>query len=70
MREALGICHTVEPKLVSTDENPDDKFIVYNADSPDDLALVNGARHMGFCFERIDEEGYMICHVPELGEER
>jgi phospholipid-translocating ATPase len=25
---------------------------------------------MGFCFEKVDEDGYMICHVPELGEER
>jgi phospholipid-translocating ATPase len=56
--------------LTNTEEKPDEKFIVYNSDNPDDLALVNGARHMGFTYERRDEDGYMIIDVPELGEER
>ena len=56
--EALGLCHTIV-----TDEKEKDgtKFIVYNASSPDELALVNGARHLGFAFESRDEENNMVC---------
>ena len=55
---ALGICHTVipEPKETKTGE----KYIVYNASSPDELALVNGARHMGFAFMERDAESNMV----------
>ena len=34
--------------------------MAYNAASPDELALVNGARHMGFAFMERDEENNMI----------
>jgi phospholipid-transporting ATPase len=57
--EALGLCHTVIP------ENKKDKdgteYVAYNASSPDELALVNGARHMGFFFKERDEDGNMVC---------
>ena len=36
-------------------------YTVYNASSPDELALVNGARHLGFMFESRDDEGNMVC---------
>ena len=46
--EALGLCHTVIA------DNKKDKngteYVAYNASSPDELALVNGARHLGFFF--------------------
>lgn len=46
--EAIGICHTVitENKKTENKEN----FVQYNASSPDELAIVNGARHLGFAF--------------------
>ena len=56
--QALGICHTVIPE---EKENKDgEKYIIYNASSPDELALVNGARHMGFAFIERDEENNMV----------
>ena len=56
--EALGICHTVitEPK-VGKNGKP---YVSYNASSPDELALVNGARHLGFGFRERDEDGHMV----------
>lgn len=45
--ECIGICHTV----ISEDkEVKGQKCKVYNASSPDELALVNGMRHFGFAF--------------------
>lgn len=41
--EALAVCHTI---IV---EEKDDEF-VYNASSPDELALVNAARFFGYRF--------------------
>ena len=41
---------------------------MYNAASPDELALVNGARHLGFAFESRDDDNNMICRA--WGEER
>ena len=46
--EALGLCHTVITDYKTTKEG--EHFIQYNATSPDELALVNGARHLGFFF--------------------
>ena len=46
----LVLNHSV---LVERDEN--DK-ITYNASSPDELALVNGAYHLGASFEGIDDD--------------
>ena len=42
---------------------------MYNASSPDELALVNGSRHLGFHFNDRDEDSNMICHIPETGEQ-
>ena len=47
--EALGLCHTVISEFKQTKDS-EDEHIVYNASSPDELALVNGARHLGFAF--------------------
>ena len=33
-----------------------EKFIAYNATSPDELALVNGARHLGFAYDGVNED--------------
>jgi phospholipid-transporting ATPase len=45
----LAICHTVVA------EEKDGK-IVYNASSPDELALVNAAKYFGYFFVGRDEE--------------
>jgi magnesium-transporting ATPase (P-type) len=47
--ELLAVCHTVivEEK---------DGQIIYNASSPDELALVNAARYFGFTFKGRDED--------------
>lgn len=49
----LAICHTiiVEKK---------DGELLYNASSPDELALTNGARHFGRVFEERDEDGKIV----------
>lgn len=58
---ALGLCHTV-----ITDTKIDDDgtpYTIYNASSPDELALVNGARHLGFAFLNRDDDGNMVCEA-------
>ena len=57
--EALGICHTVITEQKQTKDGQ--SYFAYNASSPDELALVNGARHLGFAFETRDGEGNMVC---------
>ena len=49
---ALAVCHTIiaEPK---------DKQLVYNASSPDELALVNFAKFVGSEFIGMDEDNNM-----------
>lgn len=61
----LGICHTViaEKKVKNGEE-----YISYNASSPDELALVNGARYLGFAFRERDEEGDMIVDIQRPGQ--
>ena len=51
--EILAVCHTiiVEEKKGET---------VYNASSPDELALVNAAKFFGFNFKGRDDENNMI----------
>jgi magnesium-transporting ATPase (P-type) len=49
----LALTHTI---ITEEKENK----IYYNASSPDELALVNGARHFGFKFMRRDEDSNMI----------
>lgn len=51
----LGLCHTVVV------EKKNDQ-IVYNASSPDELALANAARHFGFSFVDRDEESNIVIH--------
>ena len=40
----MAICHTVIP------EKMPDKSLVYQASSPDEAALVKGARNLGYVF--------------------
>lgn len=57
--EALGLCHTViSDKKIDCCGVP---YIQYNASSPDELALVNGARHLGFFFRERDDDNNMVC---------
>jgi phospholipid-transporting ATPase len=53
MMEILSVCHTVVV------EERNGKFS-YNASSPDELALVNGAKYLGFNFKRRDEDDNVI----------
>ena len=50
---ALAICHTV---ITEVKEGK----LIYNASSPDELALVNAARFFGFKFIDRDEDNNMI----------
>lgn len=54
--EILSICHTV---IV---EEKDGKSI-YNASSPDELALVNAAKFFGYTFVGRDEDSNMLVQV-------
>ena len=67
MIEAIGVCHTVITEK-KKDKNGNE-YIAYNASSPDELALVNGARHMGFAFRERDEEGDLIIDIDRPGKE-
>eukprot|EP00352_Strombidinopsis_acuminata_P001836 CAMPEP_0176384886 /NCGR_PEP_ID=MMETSP0126-20121128/34683_1 /TAXON_ID=141414 ORGANISM="Strombidinopsis acuminatum, Strain SPMC142" /NCGR_SAMPLE_ID=MMETSP0126 /ASSEMBLY_ACC=CAM_ASM_000229 /LENGTH=165 /DNA_ID=CAMNT_0017750865 /DNA_START=1564 /DNA_END=2061 /DNA_ORIENTATION=- len=55
--ECLGLCHTI---IVEEKEIKGEKALIYNASSPDELALVNGARHFGFAFEERDDDNNMV----------
>ena len=57
----LAICHTI---IVDTKDGE----IQYNASSPDELALTNGARHFGRIFEDRDDDGNIVIHNKETGE--
>jgi len=48
-------------------EKNGEKFKVYNASSPDELALVNGMRHLGFAFRDNDSDANMIIDHPRTG---
>lgn len=60
----MGVCHTVisEDKVIKGT-----RCKVYNASSPDELALVNGMRHFGFMLSERDEDDNMIIEVNYLG---
>ena len=63
--ECLGICHT----LVSEEKTvKGSKVRVYNASSPDELALVNGMRHFGFAFRDRDNEDCLIIDKSQTNE--
>ena len=51
----LAVCHTVMPEY-----DPDTKITKYQASSPDELALVEGAANMGFKFEEKTSSGIKI----------
>lgn len=53
MMEILSVCHTV----VVEDKNGK---LSYNASSPDELALVNGAKYLGYNFLRRDDEDNVV----------
>ncbi|XP_042234185.1 probable phospholipid-transporting ATPase IA isoform X3 [Homarus americanus] len=57
----LGVCHTVIP---DRDESRGDGSIIYHAASPDERALVEGARELGFVFETRTPE---CCIIDVLG---
>ena len=56
---ALGLCHTVITDIKKDKQGKD--YLIYNASSPDELALANGARHLGFFFRERDEDNNMVC---------
>ena len=65
--ECLGICHTV----ISEDKEVKGvKCKVYNASSPDELALVNGMRHFGFAFRDRDVDDNIIVEMTRTGQVR
>ena len=63
--ECLAICHTViaEKKIVKGQE-----CLIYNASSPDELALVNGMRYFGFEFRDRDEDNNVVIDVKRTKE--
>lgn len=55
--ECLGICHTV---VAEEKKYKGEMVRFYNASSPDELALVNGMRHLGFSFKERDQEDNIV----------
>jgi magnesium-transporting ATPase (P-type) len=55
---------------VISDEKVKDgvKYKVYNASSPDELALVNGMRHLGFAFSERDIDDNIIVELLRTNE--
>jgi magnesium-transporting ATPase (P-type) len=51
----LAICHTIIVEVK-------DGVPIYNASSPDELALTNAARHFGLVFENRDENSNVIVY--------
>jgi phospholipid-transporting ATPase len=62
MLEILSVCHTV----VVEDKKG---RLSYNASSPDELALVNGAKYLGYDFKRRDDEDNVIVENSYTKEE-
>lgn len=59
---ALGLCHTIIADK-KKDKDTGEDYIAYNASSPDELALVNGARYLGFYFRERDENNNLVCET-------
>nr|XP_045622548.1 probable phospholipid-transporting ATPase IA [Procambarus clarkii] len=57
----LAVCHTVIP---DRDDARGERAIIYHAASPDERALVEGARELGFVFETRTPE---FCIIDVLG---
>lgn len=55
----LSLCHTI---VIDKNTN------AYNAASPDELALVNFAKQMGYKFTDIDKDDNMVVNIPGRGE--
>ncbi|KAK3100430.1 hypothetical protein FSP39_019862 [Pinctada imbricata] len=55
----MAVCHTVVPERRDEDDNDDDG-IVYQASSPDEAALVKGAKLLGFIFKTRTPEAVTI----------
>ena len=55
----MSLCHTIITEKV-------DGNTVYNASSPDELALVNFAKFTGYEFEELDNDNYMIIKVNQV----
>jgi magnesium-transporting ATPase (P-type) len=49
----LAVCHTI---IVQKDKKGN---MAYNASSPDELALVNGAKYFGYSFLKRDEDNHI-----------
>jgi len=64
--ECLGLCHTIITEAKETKEGK--PYVLYNASSPDELALVNGARHFGFAFKERDENSNIVIEKTRSGE--
>lgn len=54
MMRILAVCHTI---IIQKDSKGKDNF---NASSPDELALVNAAKYLGFSFKERTEDGRII----------
>lgn len=55
--------------MISDEKVKDDlKYKVYNASSPDELALVNGMRHLGFAFSERDIDDNIIIELLRTNE--
>ena len=59
----LAICHTIIVEVK-------DGIPVYNASSPDELALTNAARHFGVIFENRDENSNVIVYNKHTKERK
>ena len=61
------MCHTVIAEKSKSSQNAD--HLVYNASSPDELALVNAAKYFGYYFKGRDEENNLLVEVKGRAEE-
>jgi phospholipid-transporting ATPase len=59
MLEILAVCHTV----IVEEKNGK---LVYNASSPDELALVNAAKYFGHSFKGRDDDNNVILDVDGM----
>lgn len=57
----LAVCHTIVPNI------SDDGILSYNASSPDELALTNGARFFGLVFEDRDASNNIVVNNKRSG---
>ena len=58
--EALALCHTVIPEPAQNEPGK----IIYNASSPDELALVNAAKFFGYEFISFEKLEYTEIFAP------